>query len=94
MGAWVSNTWVWNFEWKAELTDIETETALDLQLILHEVQPRMGVSDRRRWILNNVGSFSVKSVYNDLLNRSGVLDLEHNTVKALQSLWMNHVPSK
>ncbi|MCH86569.1 hypothetical protein A2U01_0007427, partial [Trifolium medium] len=93
MGAWVSNNWVWNFDWTHVLTDIEAETALDLQLILQEVQPRMGVMDRRRWILNVVGSFSVKSAYKDLQNRSGALDLEPHTAKALQSLWLNHVPS-
>ncbi|PNX57946.1 hypothetical protein L195_g058946, partial [Trifolium pratense] len=66
----------WKLEWAAELNEIETESVRDLHLILQEVQPRLDVCDRRRWKLNNVGSFSVKSAYKELLNRYGAMDLE------------------
>ncbi|MCI15394.1 hypothetical protein A2U01_0036532, partial [Trifolium medium] len=36
LGTWVINNWVWNFEWRADLTETEAETAHDLLLILEQ----------------------------------------------------------
>ncbi|MCI83868.1 hypothetical protein A2U01_0105144, partial [Trifolium medium] len=45
MGYWNEDTWVWNLMWTDELTELETETAADLLLLLQQIRPSSS-SDR------------------------------------------------
>ncbi|MCI81767.1 hypothetical protein A2U01_0103041, partial [Trifolium medium] len=65
MGTWVNNIWSWKFAWTVQLT--ETETAAELLLLLEQVQPCRDRVDRRRWIPNTAGFFSVQFAYAVLL---------------------------
>ncbi|GAU32181.1 hypothetical protein TSUD_68520 [Trifolium subterraneum] len=86
MGSWDNNYWSWKFVWTATLTDTETAAAGELQLLLEQVQPSMDNGDRRKWIPNTVGFFSVQSAYTVLQNRFILADIDPNILKALKRL--------
>ncbi|MCH91629.1 hypothetical protein A2U01_0012557, partial [Trifolium medium] len=94
MGIWESNRWVWQLNWTAELTVMETAIAQELHVLLQHFRPRMDSTDRRRWIPGTAGLFSIKSAFTHLQNRFVLDDIYTSTMKALQKLWLNNVPSK
>ncbi|WJX49827.1 hypothetical protein P8452_36215 [Trifolium repens] len=59
MGFWNNDSW----SWTAVLTDSQTETTADLLSLLQQIWPNRDNSDRRRWLPNSAGFFSVKSAY-------------------------------
>jgi hypothetical protein len=94
MGFWYHDSWTWNFEWVAELSDTETEFVQELLLLLVAVQPRRDEVDRRKWVALEAGFFTVKSAYVSLLNRLQLDEFDNTKVTALKLLWINNVPSK
>ncbi|GAU25188.1 hypothetical protein TSUD_150870 [Trifolium subterraneum] len=94
MGTWDSNLWSWKLVWTAPLTDTETADAAELHLLLDQIQPRRDSRDRRRWIPNTNGFFSVRSAYTVFQNRFLLSEIDPNTLLALKRLWNNNVPSK
>ncbi|MCI39416.1 hypothetical protein A2U01_0060647, partial [Trifolium medium] len=54
--------------WSAELSENESETAHDLQLILDQIRPGREGSDRRKWKTHAAGFFTVKAAYVMLQN--------------------------
>jgi hypothetical protein len=94
MGYWENEKWNWNFDWSEALLDNEITTFLELSLLLEQVYPGLGISDRRRWSPNEAGVFTVKSTYMYLLYRSGPDQLEPSVEQALKKLWKANVPSK
>ncbi|GAU13879.1 hypothetical protein TSUD_262060 [Trifolium subterraneum] len=81
-------------EWTEPLTESEAAADAELQLLLEQVQPCRDGEDRRKWIPNTVGVFSVKSVYTVLQNGLVMTEFDSNTLSALKRLWKNNVPSK
>ncbi|PNX64257.1 hypothetical protein L195_g053925, partial [Trifolium pratense] len=68
MGSWNSDTWTWNLLWTAEFTVTDAVTAADLLALLQQVRPACDSSDRRKWLPNTAGFFTVKSAYMQLQN--------------------------
>jgi hypothetical protein len=58
MGKWTNDFWSWELMWSAELSDMEAETAAELQSLLVQVRPQQDVVDRRRWKAHKMGFFS------------------------------------
>jgi hypothetical protein len=95
MGKWTSDNWIWELHWTTELTDTEAITLAELQSLLVQVRPSLDESDRRRWIPHAMGFFSVRTAYTAVQNSSNsVHELDPITVKVLDDLWSNNVPSK
>jgi hypothetical protein len=84
MGEWLNNSWSWKFDWIETLTEEEEAAVGDLKLLLEQVQPCRDNKDRRRWIPNTIGLFSVKSAYAAMQDRSTLPELESNTLSALR----------
>ncbi|PNX70108.1 cysteine-rich receptor-like protein kinase, partial [Trifolium pratense] len=79
---------MWNWNWCINLTaEEEVELLVGVEVVENQ-------RDNWRWILDNSGIFSVKSVYGLLLNGRIVSELYQSTLAALESLWKNDVPSK
>ncbi|CAJ2640794.1 unnamed protein product [Trifolium pratense] len=94
MGTWDNNIWSWKLDWTDLLTETETVAAAELFLLLEQVQPCRNIADRRRWIPNTAGIFSVQSAYAVLLKRVNLVEIEPKTLSALKDLWNNNVPTK
>ncbi|KAK2457421.1 hypothetical protein QL285_004692 [Trifolium repens] len=94
MGFWENAAWKWNFVWSDILTNNELASFHDLFLMLEQVHPGMANSDRRRWIPQAAGEFTVKSTYTHLLYKSGSEQLESAMEQALKKLWKANVPLK
>ncbi|MCI01226.1 putative ribonuclease H protein, partial [Trifolium medium] len=94
MGKWENDSWSWNLSWTATLSVEETAAAGELLLILEEIKPCMDVVDRRKWIPQAAGSFSVQSSYTVMQNLFVMDDIDINTERELKKLWLNDVPSK
>ncbi|MCH90894.1 putative ribonuclease H protein [Trifolium medium] len=47
MGNWISNNWIWKFEWTETLTDTEIVLVDDLQQLLEQYKLNIDSSDRR-----------------------------------------------
>ncbi|GAU49718.1 hypothetical protein TSUD_272780 [Trifolium subterraneum] len=84
----------WKEKWLGRKTEEEEAAVGDLKLLLEQVQPCRDNKDRRRWIPNTIGLFSVKSAYAAMQDRSTLPELESNTLWALKRLWRNNVRSK
>ncbi|MCI05958.1 ribonuclease H protein, partial [Trifolium medium] len=93
MGFWLNERWVWNFVWSEELPIEQQGAAADLQLLLFDVQPK-NKPDRRRWIPNQSGEFSVNSAYASLLSHGERKINDEILVDAIRRLWRNNIPSK
>ncbi|GAU47952.1 hypothetical protein TSUD_06860 [Trifolium subterraneum] len=94
MGAWVNNSWSWKLDWSVPLTETEAAAAAELQLLLEQVQPCRDSEDRRRWIPNMAGFFTIQSAYVAIQNKVILSDIEPNNLIALNRLWKNNVPTK
>ncbi|GAU40281.1 hypothetical protein TSUD_60720 [Trifolium subterraneum] len=94
MGNWENNSWHWKVEWTEPFIESETAADAEFLLLLEQVQPCREGEDRRRWIPNTVGVFSVKSAYTALQTRIVLTDLDSFTSSALKRLWKNNAPSK
>ncbi|PNX64830.1 hypothetical protein L195_g054221, partial [Trifolium pratense] len=94
MGSWNSDTWTWNLLWTAEFTVTDAVTAADLLALLQQVRPACDSSDRRKWLPNTAGFFTVKSAYTQLQNTYALEEIDSFTAKVLKRLWKINVPSK
>ncbi|MCH90497.1 hypothetical protein A2U01_0011413 [Trifolium medium] len=63
MGIWDNFIWSWKLDWTEALNDTDAETARELHALLEQVQPNCSSRDRRKWIPNSAGFFSVCSAY-------------------------------
>jgi hypothetical protein len=86
MGSWHHDSWDWNIEWADVLTVSEHELERDLYLLLEQVQPRIDIVDRRRWLPHEAGFFTVKSAYIARLDGLVMPTIEADTVQALKYL--------
>ncbi|GAU26295.1 hypothetical protein TSUD_55930 [Trifolium subterraneum] len=68
MGFWLNGIWEWNLLWSDVLLPKQQEAAIELQNMLFDIQ-LLNRPDRRRWISNQFGDFTVKSPYASLLSR-------------------------
>ncbi|MCH94475.1 putative ribonuclease H protein, partial [Trifolium medium] len=84
----------WCWSWCCDLTTNEEEEVQVLQHLLFDVVMVGESEDKWRWIPENSGLFSVKSVYSLLMNGRVMQDLNPNVLTALQALWENDIPSK
>jgi hypothetical protein len=94
MGSWIDNSWIWSFEWKANLITTEIVAAQELLSLLHSVQPKHDERDRRKWVAHTAGFFSVKSAYSALENSPFSQANGSNSTGIYKDLWSNNVPSK
>ncbi|GAU39330.1 hypothetical protein TSUD_60810 [Trifolium subterraneum] len=76
------------------LTETEMTAEAEIRLLLEQVQLCRDSEDKRRWIPNKVGIFTVQSAYVALQNKFNMASIEPNTLTALKRLWNNSVPSK
>ncbi|PNX83328.1 ribonuclease H, partial [Trifolium pratense] len=84
----------WNSDWVDTLSQEEAVERADLEQLLTGLDLHADREDRWRWMLNDSGLFSVKSVYTFLQSRLDSLNLEPQLLHALHKLWKNDVPSK
>ncbi|PNX54946.1 ribonuclease H, partial [Trifolium pratense] len=77
-----------------ELTYSEVESAAELMMLLQQVRLSNDSRDRRKWMPNTAGFFTVKSAYVQLPNRCALEEIDSFTANVLKSLWKNNVPSK
>ncbi|PNY06608.1 hypothetical protein L195_g003081 [Trifolium pratense] len=76
--------------WWRDLLSIEQQgAAADLQHVQHLNKP-----DRRRWIPNQSGNFSVNSAYSSLLSCGEGWINDEFLVDSIRRLWRNNIPSK
>ncbi|MCI07982.1 putative ribonuclease H protein, partial [Trifolium medium] len=94
MGIWDNFIWSWKLVWTEALNVSEAETARELHALLEQVQPKCSSRDKRRWIPNSAGFFSVRSAYEVQQSRLEVAAICTQTEAALKMLWFNNVPSK
>ncbi|MCI31467.1 hypothetical protein A2U01_0052679, partial [Trifolium medium] len=59
MGYWNNEAWQWRLEWTVPLLPSEDDDSEALAILLVEVQPVRGSEDRRKWIPDLAGMFSV-----------------------------------
>ncbi|GAU25113.1 hypothetical protein TSUD_274020 [Trifolium subterraneum] len=90
MGEWLNNSWSWKFDWIETLTEEEEAAVGDLKLLLEQVQPCRDNKDRRRWIPNTIGLFSVMSAYAAMQDRSTLPEMESNTFR-FRGCWIDVV---
>ncbi|MCI74281.1 hypothetical protein A2U01_0095545, partial [Trifolium medium] len=76
MGTWDFNNWSWKLAWTEPLIETEKAAAAELSFLLEQVQPCRDNADRRRWIPNTAGSFSVQFAYAVLQNRFNLVEIE------------------
>lgn len=69
-GSWRGGSWHWELKWSRQLETEEQEMALHLQEILAPLRPDPGIEDRWIWLLDRCSSYSVKSAYKNLINKS------------------------
>ncbi|PNX61292.1 ribonuclease H, partial [Trifolium pratense] len=94
VGSWNDSNWQWHLQWVEELLSTEMKALSELTCILTNISPTPDSPDRRKWIPNHAGIFSVRSTYVFLQNRDAQSTFDSNVVDALQNLWENDVPSK
>jgi hypothetical protein len=68
--------------------------AQELLNMLIPIRPFLDAKDRRKWIPSSAACFSVKTAYQDLLNRLALPPLDDNKLISLGRMWKNNVPSK
>ncbi|PNX57162.1 hypothetical protein L195_g050261, partial [Trifolium pratense] len=93
MGYWQDDEWYWRLEWTDSLMPVEVVEAESLVELLVDVRLVRGKEDRRKWMPDSSGLFSVRSTYSFLQNMS-VTTFESDITTALHRLWLNDVPSK
>ncbi|GAU48536.1 hypothetical protein TSUD_282880 [Trifolium subterraneum] len=84
----------WNNDWLRSLSLAELAEKADLEQLLVGVMLYSDSTDHWRWIPENSGLFSVKSVYTFLQSRQQLNSLDSNLLYALHKLWKNDIPSK
>jgi hypothetical protein len=76
------------------LSNIDTTELSDLDGVLQGIKPNINEEDKRRWIADPSGNFSVHSCYNLLVSSNQIDMVDHNVIRALNDLWLNDIPSK
>ncbi|GAU51454.1 hypothetical protein TSUD_413510 [Trifolium subterraneum] len=92
-GRWETNGWSWVLFQEGYLTDNDASDANDLRHLMAEYHP-FDRGDKRRWIPEASGHYTVDSTYKFLQQRIVEEELCPNVIRALQKLWKNDVPSK
>jgi hypothetical protein len=92
-GRWETDGWSWVLFQEGYLTDNDASDANDLRHLMAEYHP-FDRGDKRRWIPEALGHYTVDSTYKFLQQRIVEEELCPNVIRALQKLWKNDVPSK
>ncbi|KAK2430593.1 hypothetical protein QL285_028913 [Trifolium repens] len=93
MGTWEGEAWAWNLAWHSTLSE-EVEEAQYLMSLLLPIVPNKDVGDRRRWLDNKDGLFTVQSAYS-ALSKQQYKSLEDPILAAtFKKLWLNNVLTK
>jgi hypothetical protein len=83
-GRWEGGEWDWDWywDWVEDLSNTEAAELLELEGVLQGIKPNLQQSDRRRWIAESSGNFSVQSCYTVIAagNHSNMLDPNPVTV--------------
>ncbi|PNX58615.1 hypothetical protein L195_g059280, partial [Trifolium pratense] len=94
MGFWEQNNWKWRLDWPASMQQTEAVEAEALAVLLADVKPVQARADRRKWVPESSGQFTVRSTYSFLQNMDVTNVIDTDVVCALKKLWLNDVPSK
>jgi hypothetical protein len=86
--------WTWKLFWAETLSQTEAVSEHELLNLLEPIRPYNDGVDRRKWIPNTAGFFSVKSAYLWLQNRIIEDILDDSKLIALKKMWKNNVPLK
>jgi hypothetical protein len=76
------------------MSSVEEEVVNELLYLLTGCFPSLDSANRRRWVPDQTGVFSVRSAYILLQSRDVSLALDNHVLEALQQLWMSEVSSK
>jgi hypothetical protein len=84
----------WAWHWRSPLSGAEEQQLNSLIELLVGVSLQANTPDRWRWTPETAGNFTVSSCYTFLVAAAPQILLDENTVKALQELWLNDLPTK
>ncbi|GAU38890.1 hypothetical protein TSUD_67530 [Trifolium subterraneum] len=90
---WVADRWIWRLFHEGFLLGTDAQDVASLHSLLAGHHP-LNRKDKRHWIPDASGRFSVSSTYRFLQQRSTVEEICPNIIGALKKLWKNDLPLK
>jgi hypothetical protein len=84
----------WSWHWRSQLSSAEEQQLNSLIELLVGFSLQANTPDRWCWTPETAGNFTVSSCYTFLVAAVPQILLDENTVKAIQELWLNDIPTK